>query len=123
MKVLREYEDTLHKLSLDSNNTVLQKTLISLQSKMDALNGWQLESEAKRILTRLGISNFDDKMKVLSGGQRKRVALASSLISPCDLLILDEPTNHMDNNIIEWMENELRNRKSALLMILMIDIS
>ncbi|MDU1348873.1 ABC-F family ATP-binding cassette domain-containing protein [Clostridium butanoliproducens] len=117
MKVLREYEDTLHKLSLDSNNTVLQKTLISLQSKMDALNGWQLESEAKRILTRLGISNFDDKMKVLSGGQRKRVALASSLISPCDLLILDEPTNHMDNNIIEWMENELRNRKSALLMI------
>ncbi|WP_454054150.1 ABC-F family ATP-binding cassette domain-containing protein [Clostridium sp. Marseille-Q7071] len=117
MKVLREYESILHKLSLDADNTTLQKSLISLQSKMDALNGWQLESEAKRILTKLGINNFNDKMKVLSGGQRKRVALASSLISPCDLLILDEPTNHMDNNIIEWLENELRNRKSALLMI------
>lgn len=117
MKVLREYESILHKLSLDGENTTLQKSLISLQSKMDALNGWQLESEAKRILTKLGINNFNDKMKVLSGGQRKRVALASSLISPCDLLILDEPTNHMDNNIIEWLENELRNRKSALLMI------
>ncbi len=117
MKVLREYESILHKLSLDADNTAIQKSLISLQSKMDALNGWQLESEAKRILTKLGINNFNDKMKVLSGGQRKRVALASSLISPCDLLILDEPTNHMDNNIIEWLENELRNRKSALLMI------
>lgn len=117
MKVLREYESILHKLSLDGENTILQKSLISLQSKMDALNGWQLESEAKRILTKLGINNFNDKMKVLSGGQRKRVALASSLISPCDLLILDEPTNHMDNNIIEWLEAELRNRKSALLMI------
>ncbi len=117
MKVLREYESILHELSLDGENTTLQKSLISLQSKMDALNGWQLESEAKRILTKLGINNFNDKMKVLSGGQRKRVALASSLISPCDLLILDEPTNHMDNNIIEWLENELRNRKSALLMI------
>ncbi|WP_291560847.1 MULTISPECIES: ABC-F family ATP-binding cassette domain-containing protein [unclassified Clostridium] len=117
MKMLREYESILHKLSLDGDNTTLQKSLMSLQSKMDALNGWQLESEAKRILTKLGINNFNDKMKVLSGGQRKRVALASSLISPCDLLILDEPTNHMDNNIIEWLENELRNRKSALLMI------
>ncbi|WP_461615519.1 ABC-F family ATP-binding cassette domain-containing protein [Clostridium sp. Marseille-QA1073] len=117
MKVLREYESILYKLSLDGENTALQKSLIFLQSKMDALNGWQLESEAKRILTKLGINNFNDKMKVLSGGQRKRVALASSLISPCDLLILDEPTNHMDNNIIEWLENELRNRKSALLMI------
>ncbi len=117
MKVLREYESILHKLLLDADNTAIQKSLISLQSKMDALNGWQLESEAKRILTKLGINNFNDKMQVLSGGQRKRVALASSLISPCDLLILDEPTNHMDNNIIEWLENELRNRKSALLMI------
>ena len=117
MKVLREYEDTVYKLSLDNLNESLQKKLMVLQGKMDALNGWQLESEAKKILTKLDINDFNAKVKNLSGGQRKRIALASSLIAPCDLLILDEPTNHMDNDAIEWLENELKVRKSALLMI------
>lgn len=117
MKVLREYEETLYKLEKDAMNTTIQNKLTLLQSKMDALNGWQIESDAKRILTKLGINNFNEKVKNLSGGQRKRIALASSLIAKCDLLILDEPTNHMDNEAIEWLENELKVRKCALLMI------
>lgn len=117
MKVLREYEEVLYKLEKDSMNENLQKKLTTLQSKMDALNGWQIESDAKRILTKLKINDFNEKVKNLSGGQRKRIALASSLIAKCDLLILDEPTNHMDNEAIEWLENELKVRKCALLMI------
>ncbi|GAA0126852.1 ABC-F family ATP-binding cassette domain-containing protein [Clostridium sp. CTA-19] len=117
MKVLREYEETLYNLEKDSANTKFQNKLTALQSKMDALNGWQVESDAKRTLTKLGVNNFNEKVKNLSGGQRKRIALASSLIAQCDLLILDEPTNHMDNEAIEWLENELKVRKCALLMI------
>lgn len=117
MKVLREYEETVYNLEKDSTNTKFQNKLTALQNKMDALNGWQVESDAKRILTKLGVNNFNEKVKNLSGGQRKRIALASSLIAQCDLLILDEPTNHMDNEAIEWLENELKVRKCALLMI------
>ncbi|WP_010291680.1 ABC-F family ATP-binding cassette domain-containing protein [Clostridium senegalense] len=117
MKVLREYEETVYNLEKDSTNTKFQNKLTALQNKMDALNGWQVESDAKRILTKLGVNNFNEKVKKLSGGQRKRIALASSLIAQCDLLILDEPTNHMDNEAIEWLENELKVRKCALLMI------
>ncbi len=75
------------------------------------------EYEVKTILTKLGINNFDEKIDTLSGGQKKRVALSRALISPCDLLILDEPTNHMDNNTIAWLETYLGKRKGALLMI------
>ncbi|MBU5228224.1 ABC-F family ATP-binding cassette domain-containing protein [Clostridium senegalense] len=117
MKVLREYEETVYNLEKDSTNTKFQNKLTALQNKMDALNGWQVESDAKRILTKLGVNNFNEKVKNLSGGQRKRIALASSLIAQCDILILDEPTNHMDNEAIEWLENELKVRKCALLMI------
>ncbi|MGL5348357.1 MAG: ABC-F family ATP-binding cassette domain-containing protein [Peptostreptococcaceae bacterium] len=116
MRLLLEYEETLE--SLNSNFTdALNKKLISLQEKIDALNLWDLESEAKTVLTKLGITNFNQKIKELSGGQRKRVSLASALITPCELLILDEPTNHLDNDTIDYLEEYLNSRRGSLLMI------
>ncbi|MCY6483085.1 ABC-F family ATP-binding cassette domain-containing protein [Clostridium aestuarii] len=117
MKLLREYENTIDKLQNDSENIELQKKLLKLNEEMDVANAWEIESQAKTVLMQLGISNFDDKVGTLSGGQRKRIALAGTLISPCDLLILDEPTNHMDNETVKWMEEYLNNRKGALIMI------
>lgn len=117
MVTLREYEAVSEQLVSDPDNIILQERLIKLSSKMDAQNAWQLESEAKAILTRLGISDFNFKVGNLSGGQKKRIALASTLIAPADLLILDEPTNHMDNDTIAWLEDYLNKRKGALLMI------
>lgn len=75
------------------------------------------EFEAKAILTRLGLYEFDKEVTLLSGGQKKRVAMASALIHPCDLLILDEPTNHLDNEMISWLEEYLKKFKGALLMV------
>lgn len=117
MKLLREYENTIEKLENDPEDSGLQKKLLELNEKMDAANAWEIESQAKTVLTKLGIKNFDDKVGTLSGGQRKRIALAGALISPCDLLILDEPTNHMDNETVKWLEEYLNNRKGALIMI------
>lgn len=117
MKLIREYELVIQKLEDDYNNVDLQDELTKLNIRMDALDAWKMESEAKSILTRLGINNFGSRMGTLSGGQRKRVALAGVLIQPAELLILDEPTNHIDDNLIEWLESFLNNRKGALLMI------
>jgi ATP-binding cassette subfamily F protein uup len=117
MTLLREYEALLDKLNFNANDTSLQNKLISLNTRMDSQNAWTVESEAKTILTQLGISDFNAKVSNLSGGQKKRIALASTLISPADLLILDEPTNHLDNQTIEWLENFLNSRKGSLLMI------
>lgn len=75
------------------------------------------EYEAKTILTRLGITEFDKQVGDLSGGQRKRVAIASALIHPCDLLILDEPTNHLDNDMVLWLESYLIKYTGAILMV------
>ncbi|MGL4913943.1 MAG: ABC-F family ATP-binding cassette domain-containing protein [Romboutsia sp.] len=116
MKILLEYQETLEKLTKDFNDNLNNK-LISLQEKIDALNLWDLESEAKMVLTKLGLTNFNQKIKELSGGQRKRVSLASALITPCELLILDEPTNHLDNDTIDYLEDYLNNRRGSLLMI------
>lgn len=75
------------------------------------------EYEAKTILTRLGIFDFDADVSLLSGGQRRRVAIAGALIRPCDLLILDEPTNHIDGNMAAWLEDYLKKFQGALLMV------
>ena len=117
MRLLREYESTSKKLELDEKNETLQKKLLALTSKMDAMNAWQLESDAKTILTKLGIYDFDAKVSTLSGGQKKRISLAAALIMPSDLLILDEPTNHIDNDTVAWLERYLNTRKASLLMI------
>lgn len=117
MRIIREHESVVEKLHQYPEDERLQKDLMILHNKMDACNGWQVQSEAKTILTKLGITNFKERIGNLSGGQRKRVALCSALITPSDLLILDEPTNHMDNKIIDWLENFLSSRKGALLMV------
>lgn len=118
-KILLKYENLVYKINNQKNDNFeeLNKELISLQSKIDSLNLWSLESQAKTVLTKLGINNYSEKMKNLSGGQRKRVALAAALITKCDLLVLDEPTNHLDSESIEWLEDYLNSRKGALLMI------
>ncbi|WP_050607918.1 ABC-F family ATP-binding cassette domain-containing protein [Clostridium niameyense] len=117
MHLIGEYENTLDEISKSPTNEKIQKHLLNLTTEMDSLNAWDLESKVKTILTKLNITYFNKKIKELSGGQKKRVALCSKLISPCDLLILDEPTNHMDNDTIVWLENFLENRKGALLMV------
>ena len=111
MKLIREYEKEIQ----DPNSS--GEVLIRLSQEMDAMNGWSVESEAKGILTKLGITEFNQKVGTLSGGQRKRIALAGALINPSDLLVLDEPTNHLDNEVIDWLEDYLNKRKGALLMI------
>lgn len=73
--------------------------------------------KAKAMMTRLGITDFEQKTSELSGGQRKRLALVSVLITPCDILILDEPTNHLDSEMAEWIENQLRGFRGALVMV------
>ncbi|MEG6522009.1 ABC-F family ATP-binding cassette domain-containing protein [Desulfotomaculum sp. 1211_IL3151] len=117
MKLLLEYEKTMDMLNCQPNSKELQDKLLVLGQKMDELDAWHLENEAKTVLTKLGIANFNDPIEVLSGGQRKRVALAGALINPADFLILDEPTNHIDNGTVAWLEQYLHKRKGALLMI------
>jgi len=117
MKLLREYEQILLAANHCPEDDGLQKRLIALGQQMDAMNGWQLESEAKSILTKLGITEFEAQVGQLSGGQRKRIALAGALIHPADLLILDEPTNHIDNDTVAWLEEYLHKRRGALVLI------
>ncbi len=78
---------------------------------------WDLESQAKAMLTRLGFTDFDSKVETLSGGQRKRVALVSVLLGNTDLLVLDEPTNHLDSSMADWLEDYLKRFRGALLMV------
>lgn len=117
MQLLREYEQTLYELENQAENTMLQNQLISLGQRMELENAWQLETEAKIVLTKLGIYDYKAQVNYLSGGTRKRIALASALITPADLLILDEPTNHLDPETVEWLEQYLNKRKGALLMV------
>ncbi|WP_315073904.1 ABC-F family ATP-binding cassette domain-containing protein [uncultured Clostridium sp.] len=119
MKLLRSYEELLDRINLCASEEFdsLNNELIKLQSEIDLLNLWDMESEAKTILTKLGIKKYSEKIGTLSGGQKKRIALACALITSCDLLILDEPTNHLDSDSIEWLEEYLNSRKGALLMI------
>lgn len=116
MKVLAQYEQAL-KISETENNKLLQDEVLKLSQEIDRLDGWKIESDAKIVLTKLGITDFSQKIKNLSGGQKKRVALAASLINICDLLILDEPTNHLDSETIIWLEEYLAKYKGALLMV------
>ena len=94
-----------------------EKELQRLTEEMDSLGAWDYENRAKQVLTKLKISRFDQPIKELSGGQKKRVALASVLIEQPDLMILDEPTNHLDLEMVEWLEEYLSRTTGSLLMV------
>lgn len=116
ISLIKEYEQAVQNVEL-GGGAEAEKALYALNDKMDAANAWNLESDAKTILTKLNISDYYKKTGTLSGGQIKRMALARALITPVDLLILDEPTNHIDNDSIDWLEKYLAKYKGALLMV------
>jgi ABC transport system ATP-binding/permease protein len=117
IRLLRDYEATSRRLQANPQDSKLQERLAHLSGEMERTNGWATEANVKAILTRLGITDFDATIDTLSGGQQKRVALAQGLIDPTDLLILDEPTNHIDAETIEWLENYLLTVPNALLLV------
>lgn len=102
----------------EPEETVLEAVL---KKGKESSNGYvdmgQREVEAKSMLTRLGVYNFDAQCGVLSGGERKRLALVAALLAPSDLLILDEPTNHLDADMADWLEEQLKKRTGAILMV------
>ena len=98
---------------MDEDATVLEQVFLHFPAEFRELN----EYEAKAMLNRLGITDFSQKVGTLSGGQRKRVALAAALIHPADVLILDEPTNHLDSEMVAWLEDWLRRFKGGLVMV------
>ncbi len=114
LKIVRDYELAIHQATLHPEKGI---DISPLLEKMDQHNAWDYESQVKQILGWLGIENFDQKIKELSGGQRKRVALARALVVDPDLLILDEPTNHLDLETIERLEEYLINSRMTLLMV------
>ena len=98
---------------MDDNATVLEQVFLHFPAEFRALN----EYEAKTMLNKLGLPDFEQKVGTLSGGQRKRVALAAALIHPADILVLDEPTNHLDAEMTAWLEDWLRRFKGGLVMV------
>ena len=118
MSMVREYEDISHHLAHglgDSDKLMAQ--LSSLSERMEATGAWEVETNAKIILTQLGIEDFDAKIANLSGGYRKRIAMAAALLSAPDMLLMDEPTNHLDALSVEWLQNYLQKFQGALLLI------
>ena len=116
MKLLRDYEIACQNLSQKNDEKLLAK-VSELQHELEINGGWEIETNARIVLDKLGIYDTSAKMKTLSGGQRKRVALAHELIFKPDILILDEPTNHLDADTIEWLETYLARYAGALLLV------
>ena len=116
-QLVRQYESSLALFNANSTNSKIQNDFFKLQEKMNAAEAWQMESDVKSILNKLGITELDKKISELSGGQQRRVALAQTLISEADLLILDEPTNHLDYEAIDWLQSYLSKYKGSVLFV------
>jgi len=114
LKVIKAYE---HQLALIEINPDAHEQLTELIEKMDNLNAWDYENEISQILGKLGIHDLEKKVSELSGGQKKRVAMAKALVEHPDFLIMDEPTNHLDLEIIEWLEEYLSKSNLSLLLV------
>ena len=118
MALVREYEEISDQLSHGKGDTdKLMARLFAVSERIDEVDAWDLETKAKLILTKLGIEDFDAKIADLSGGYRKRIALATALLSEPDVLLMDEPTNHLDALSVEWLQNYLNGYRGALLLI------
>jgi len=116
LRLILDYEKICLEIERHASDELIEK-MTSLAHRIDEANAWGIESTAKSALAKLGITALEAKMKTLSGGQRKRVALAHALVMPSDLLILDEPTNHLDAESTGWLEEYLQTFTGALLLV------
>ncbi len=116
VKIIREYESALEMQTNDYNDITAER-FEKASVNMEKANAWNFDNELKQILSKFKILDLNAKIEMLSGGQKKRLALALLLIDAPDMLLLDEPTNHLDIEMIEWLEEFLKNQKITLLMI------
>ena len=117
MQTIRDYEAICHDLAAGKTDDATLARMSDLQHELDTSGGWDIEANARAVLTKLDITDTAATMGTLSGGQRKRVALAHELIFKPDILILDEPTNHLDADTIEWLEEYLARYTGVLLLV------
>jgi ABC transport system ATP-binding/permease protein len=118
MALIREYEELSERLSHDENHSEEVLSRLSIVSKqIDTLGAWELETNAKVILSKLGIQDFNARIGDLSGGYRKRIAIATALLADPDCLLMDEPTNHLDANTVDWLQSYLARFRGAILLI------
>ena len=119
MQLIRKFEDLSHHLASADAQTqeLLMSKLARVTEEIERQNAWDLETNAKIILDKLGIKDFDAKMGGLSGGYRKRVALAAALMAEPDLLLMDEPTNHLDAESVQWLQEYLQKFSGAIFLI------
>lgn len=117
MQTIRDYEAVCHDVAAGKDDAATLQRMTDLQHDLEMNGGWDVEANARAVLQKLDITDTSAKMGTLSGGQRKRVALAHELIFKPDILILDEPTNHLDADTIEWLESYLARYTGALLLV------